>query len=247
MELQHQTYKFCTECYSQLGKNSWPSSTLGFQNICLLQTLPSEKCTVHLILSNCPTALKQKRYKWRHDSVLYHIKAALTLHISSQSKHLISQNKTRHISQSFVKAGSTLSALCRKKAQKKNRQTELDGATDWTILTDFDQDKYVFPPEILSTNLRPDILIWSQNQHKVIMIELICPAEEGMSAAQTLKESRYLPLITDIKNTRKWTVKFFTIEVGARGFVNNFSGNAVWHLECQEQQQWNSVKLFHEL
>ena len=53
------------------------------------------------------------------------------------------------------------------------------------------------------------------------MIELTCPAEEGMSAAQTLKESRYLPLITDIKNTRKWTVNFFTIEVGARGFVNN--------------------------
>ena len=53
------------------------------------------------------------------------------------------------------------------------------------------------------------------------MIDLTCTAEEGMSAAQTMKESRYLPLITDIKNTRKWTVKFFTIEVGARGFVNN--------------------------
>ena len=134
--------------------------------------------------------------------------AALTLLISSQSEHFISQNKTQHISQSFVKAGSTLSALCRKKAQT-NRQTELDGATDWTIFTDFDQDNYVFPPEILSTNLRPDILRWSQNQHKVIMIELTCPAEKGISAAQTLKESRYLPLITEIKNTSKWTVRFF--------------------------------------
>ena len=49
------------------------------------------------------------------------------------------------------------------------------------------------------------------------------PAEEGMPAAQTLKESTYLPFVTDnvIKNTRKWTVRFFTIEVGARGFVNN--------------------------
>ena len=45
-----------------------------------------------------------------------------------------------------------------------------------------------------------------------------------MSAAQILKESRYLPLITDIKNKRKWTVNFFTIEVGARGFVNNSFG-----------------------
>jgi hypothetical protein len=49
------------------------------------------------------------------------------LHISSQSKHFICQNKTQHISQSFVKPGSTLSALCRKKAPK-TRQTELDGA-----------------------------------------------------------------------------------------------------------------------
>ena len=70
----------------------------GFKTSACCKLCPSEKCTLHHILFNCPTALKQKRYTWRHDSVLYHIKAALTLHISSWSKHFISQIKTYHIS-----------------------------------------------------------------------------------------------------------------------------------------------------
>ena len=77
----------------------------------------------------------------------------------------------------------------------------LDGAHDWKLLADFHNNNYVFPPEILSTNLRPDILFWSQKKHKVIIVELTCPAEEGMSAAKTLKEAKYLPLITDSTQT----------------------------------------------
>ena len=75
-------------------------------------------------------------------------------------------------------------------------------------------------PEILSTNERPDIVFWSVKARKVILIELTCPAEEGISAAQDRKQARYLSLISQIQE-RKWTVKFLTIEVGVRGFVGN--------------------------
>ena len=94
------------------------------------------------------------------------------------------------------------------------------GVADWKLLVDFDQDQITFPPEILSTNERPDIILWSVRTRKVILIELTCPAEEGISAAQDRKQTRYLSLVSQIQE-RKWTVKFLTIEVGARGFVGN--------------------------
>ena len=85
-----------------------------------------------------------------------------------------------------MKAGSS-NYIVRTKKTGHKRTTVLDGAQDWKLLADFHNNNYVFPPEILSTNLRPDILIWSQKKHKVIILELTCPAEEGMSAAKTLK------------------------------------------------------------
>ena len=38
----------------------------------------------------------------------------------------------------------------------------LQGASDWKLLVDFDQHQVTFPPEILSTNERPDIVLWSR-------------------------------------------------------------------------------------
>ena len=63
----------------------------------------------------------------------------------------------------------------------------LKGASDWKLLV-VDHDQVVFPPEILSTNERPDIVIWSIKLQKVILIELTCCAEEGISSAQLRKE-----------------------------------------------------------
>ena len=191
----------------------------GFKQSASCCLCAHEKCTLHHILSNCPKALTQQRYTWRHDSVLQQIHSALSFHIT-QLNSSTNDSKPLHISQCFVKAGSS-NYIVRTKKTGHKRTTVLDGAQDWKLLADFHNNNYVFPPEILSTNLRPDILIWSQKKHKVIILELTCPAEEGMSAAKTLKEAKYLPLITDIINTNQWTVSFFTIEVGVRGFVNN--------------------------
>ena len=58
----------------------------------------------------------------------------------------------------------------------------------------------------------------------VILIELTCPAEEGIAEAATRKELRYKPLKAEIEDkTRKypWTAHLLTIEAGARGFVAN--------------------------
>ena len=64
----------------------------------------------------------------------------------------------------------------------------------------------------------PDIVIWSAALKKVVMIELTCPAEEGIEAARERKLGRYFQLKQDIANAG-WVADLLTIEVGAGGYV----------------------------
>lgn len=77
----------------------------------------------------------------------------------------------------------------------------------------------VFPPEICSTDLRPDILIWSTQLKQVFMIELTVPADENIEAAEIRKTARYQELAQLMKTVNNWNSKIITIEVGARAFV----------------------------
>ena len=78
--------------------------------------------------------------------------------------------------------------------------------------------KLIFPPEILCTEQRPDIVIWLMDLKKVLIIELTCPAEEGMEAARIRKETRYMDLVRQVREMG-WIPRLWTIEVGAHGFV----------------------------
>ena len=93
------------------------------------------------------------------------------------------------------------------------------GSNDWKLLVDLPDANYVFPPEVLATLQRPDIVIWSEKLRKILLIELTCPSEENILEAQLRKENRYLQLMDQITTTTNWSPLLFTIEVGVRGFV----------------------------
>jgi hypothetical protein len=172
-------------------------------------------CTIHHILSNCQYALNQRRYNWRHDSVLKNIELALIPHVSSHNASYMPKKSisTLPLSQFFVKKNSSQ----KPKRPKAEKCSLLDGASDWEVLVDFDTAHITFPPCICATTSRPDIVIWSPKSRKVIMIELTCPAEEGIEAAALRKETRYQELQVAAK---AWgECKYFTVEVGARGLV----------------------------
>ena len=67
--------------------------------------------------------------------------------------------------------------------------------------------------------LVPDIVFWSITLPQVILIELTCPAEEGIQAAVVRKQSKYTPLAEAISRDTQWKVGLLTIQVGARGFI----------------------------
>ena len=115
----------------------------------------------------------------------------------------------------FVRAGNRVPAP---KHPKPTNQSLLCCANDWQLLVDYEHKKVVFPPIICSTNLRPDVMIWSPMARRDVLHELTCPAEEGIQAAQIRKDARYRELLESIK-LAGWLPDLFTIEVGARGLV----------------------------
>ena len=66
-----------------------------------------------------------------------------------------------HISTSFVPAGKAPT-----KPKSKRYSGLIAGSNDWKLLVDLPDSNYVFPPEVLATLQRPDIVIWSEKTSK---------------------------------------------------------------------------------
>jgi hypothetical protein len=171
-------------------------------------------CTLHHILVGCSVALDQGRYTWRHDSVLSNIETALDVLINRINSRTTTRRSVLKSSfpSSFVKRGSALSP-------HTPPASVLEGSRDWRIAVDYKHKPVLFPPSILTTDQRPDIVIWSESSRRVLLLELTCPAEEGIQAARDRKEAKYAPLVESINNTKCWTADLHTLEVGARGLV----------------------------
>jgi len=64
------------------------------------------------------------------------------------------------------------------------------------MLADLEQ-RLIFPPEIATTNLRPDIVLWSESACIVQLIELTVPWEDAVDEACERKKLRYAHLASE--------------------------------------------------
>ena len=80
-------------------------------------------------------------------------------------------------------------------------------------------EKSTFPREILNTNLRPDIMLWSRSSRQVILVELTVPWETRLEEAHERKMGKYQELVAEIQENN-WRTWYFPVEVGCRGFVS---------------------------
>ncbi|KAI8482277.1 hypothetical protein Bbelb_399680 [Branchiostoma belcheri] len=78
--------------------------------------------------------------------------------------------------------------------------------------------KLTFPEEVVATNLRPDMVLWSKQAKKVTMIELTVPWEERVEEAHERKALKYQDLVQSCKD-KGWRAMCFPVEVGTRGFI----------------------------
>ena len=166
------------------------------------------------ILSSCATALTEGRYTWRHDRVLEQVAIAVDSQVMSVND-LVPVCGIQTIK--FVKSGA-------KPQQNLRQQTGiLRRSNDWKTVVDLG-GRSRFPQHICDTNLRPDIVIWSNRLKQVILVELTVPWETRIQESHERKKFKYDDLVHQcIENG--WTATCEPIEVGARGFM----GQSVWH------------------
>ena len=169
--------------------------------------LCGENGTLAHILSGCKISLAQGRYKWRHDEFLREIAQCVEKRRKA-SNTATTVGNIREIR--FVKPGQ--------KAEKEQQQTRsyLDGADDWELRVDLD-GKLRVPDRIAETNLRPDLLLISEDTKRMGICELTVPSEERVEISGELKRAKYEEI--EREGRRKgWSVRTWTVEVGCRGF-----------------------------
>ena len=77
---------------------------------------------------------------------------------------------------------------------------------------------YQFPHHIVVTQLRPDLVIWSDTLRVVVMLELTIPHERGLTDANKRKAEKYAALKQECTD-RGWRVELLPVEVGVFGHV----------------------------
>ena len=176
--------------------------------------LCGQRGTLAHILTGCKTSLSQGRYTWRHDKVLLAL------------AHMIEQVRTKNTQArgnpgrwiEFVPQGSKPAS-----AKARSKPHLLQKAQDWELRVDV--GKRLKFPDIVTSTLRPDIVLWSEKGKKIIMIELTVPWEEGCEEAHERKALKYQPLLQECRD-KGWQAWLFPVEVGCRGFP----AKSVWQL-----------------
>ena len=73
------------------------------------------------------------------------------------------------------------------------------------------------PHDIILTNLKPDLLMFSWKEKIIILIELTCPNDANLEYWRKEKREKYSKLRRWV--TFGWTCHIFSLEVSSRGFV----------------------------
>lgn len=163
-------------------------------------------CNVSHILSGCTVALSQGRYRYRHNAILRQLAHGVQQFINNSKK--ITPGGKGIV---FVREGQPVQKM------KKTITGILHEAKDWKMLVDLD-NQLQFPKDIVESNLRPDMLIRSNKENILVIIELTSPCEENFERRHSEKLEKYAGLSSDCR-AAGWSVYQFAVEIGARGYA----------------------------
>ena len=189
------------------------------------------------------------RIKWRHDSVLQVIEAA----VLEQFEHETGKKEERakleaaqhHANPLFSKGTIGMKSTTGKSFSAPRGHSEkppvFSEGDDWQVQFDFETEERAcrpFPPEIAIVSgkgSRPDGVMWSMETQTVVWIELTSPWEENRDKNHELKIIRYNQLAIDLREGKhvgniKWRVIPLYVEVGCRGTVNQ----RPWYGMCND-------------
>ena len=87
------------------------------------------------------------------------------------------------------------------------------------IMADLPGAPYQYPPDIGTTDLRPDIIIWQEDSKQATLLELTVCFETSFEEAAQRNMLKYLDLREEAQS-RGYKAELMTIEVGSRGVVS---------------------------
>ena len=202
---------------------------------CALCSMPA---TLRHILTGCKTSLTQGRYTWRHNQVLKVL--ASTLEDKRAATNSLPPPTSNQQQATFVHEGAKVTRSC----STPSERGQLRLARDWKMLADIGR-QLVFPPEIATTTLRPDLVLWSPSLKKVYIIELTVPWEDRVDEAYERKHLRYAELAAEAQH-RGWNAEVRPVEVGCRGFVARSTPRLFADLGVRGQNQRSAIKAASE-
>ena len=204
----------------------------GKDPACPLCTTPA---TLKHIMVGCKTSLTQGRYTWRHNQVLRCLADKLECKRVSINALSTNNQDVRQHPPSFVREGE------KQRARPSHPDLgPLNAARDWQMQVDLDR-RLIFPPEIATTTLRPDLVLWSNNCKLVYIIELTVPWEDAVEEAYERKKLRYSNLAADAED-RGWKARFRPVEVGCRGFVASSTAKLLREVGVRGQAHRQAIK-----
>ena len=87
------------------------------------------------------------------------------------------------------------------------------------VIADLPLSTYTFPTAIALTDLRPDLVLWSDTLKEVTLVELTVCYETNFADAVRRKTEKYQDLVEACEENG-YTTQLLTLEVGSRGFLN---------------------------
>lgn len=203
---------------------------------CALCSMPA---TLRHILTGCKTSLAQGRYTWRHNQVLKVLASALEDKRAATNSLPPPASKQQQAT-TFVREGAKATRGC----STPSERGQLRLARDWEMLADIGR-QLVFPREIATTTLRPDLVLWSPSLKKVYIIELTVPWEDAVDEAYERKHLRYAELAAEAQH-RGWNAEVRPVEVGCRGFVARSATGLFADLGIRGRDQRSAIKAASE-
>ena len=79
------------------------------------------------------------------------------------------------------------------------------------------------PPDLLVTNLKPDLFIFNEVSRFAVVFELTCPWDANIERSHSYKEEKYAALVADL--SRNYKVFHFSVEISVRGHVTKANKN----------------------
>ena len=87
---------------------------------------------------------------------------------------------------------------------------------------DLTEDTYRFPSHITPSNLRPDLVLWSDIERKLYIAELTICYETGSKQAEERKRRRYADMAEEAE-IQGYQTRVLPIQIGSRGVIQDDS------------------------